>query len=371
MPPHPGDAAPPDLGGFTTLRLGGPPGRLIEANDADTLIAAVVDADDADEPVLVLGGGSNVVIGDAGFPGTVALVRSVGIDSADGCGSAQVIVQAGEPWDALVAHTVEQNWAGLECLSGIPGSVGATPIQNVGAYGQEVADVISRVRVYDRKTREVRELLPAQCGFSYRDSVFKRRPGRYLVLSVAFRLERGAGSRPIRYPELARRLGAGVGDRVPVDEVRDAVLQLRRGKGMVLDSADHDTWSAGSFFTNPIVAPEVAEQLPDDAPAFAAAGGVKVSAAWLIDQSGFTKGYGAPGPVTLSTKHTLALTNRGAATTSDLIELAGRIRAGVANRFGITLVPEPVFVNCSLDDYSNSSEAMRPTPSTRSSSPSA
>ena len=332
----------------TTLRLGGPARRLVEVDDEEELVRRVLDGDASGEPLLLLGGGSNVVVADGGFPGDALLVRTRGMDRADGCGAAQVIAAAGEDWDDLVARTVEEDLAGLECLSGIPGSVGATPIQNVGAYGQEVADVLSRVRVLDRATGEIRELLPAQCGFSYRDSVFKRRPDRYLVLEVAFRLERTGSSQPIRYPELARTLGVGVGDRAPLDEVRDAVLGLRRGKGMVLDAADHDTWSAGSFFTNPVVESAVADALPDEAPVFPAAGGMKVSAAWLIDNSGFGKGYGLPGPVSLSTKHTLALTNRGSAHTADLLDLARRIRDGVAGRFGIVLVPEPVFIGCSL-----------------------
>lgn len=342
------DARGDDLSAVTTLRLGGPARALVEVRDEAELVDRVRAADAADEPLLVLGGGSNVVVDDAGFPGDVLLVRSEGIDRADGCGAAQVIVAAGADWDQLVARTVDEGLAGLECLSGIPGSVGATPIQNVGAYGQEVADVISRVRVLDRSTGEVRELLPAQCGFSYRDSVFKRRANRYIVLQVAFRLERAGSSRPIRYHELARSLGVGVGDRAPLDEVREAVLALRRGKGMVLDPRDHDTWSAGSFFTNPVVDQAVADALPPEAPAFAARGGVKVSAAWLIDNAGFGKGYGLPGPVSLSTKHTLALTNRGSATTADLLALARDVRGGVAREFGVTLVPEPVFVGCQL-----------------------
>ena len=333
---------------MTTLRVGGPARRLVAVCDEADLVRRVLAADDAGESLLLLGGGSNVVVSDEGFPGDVLLVRTHGVDRVEGCGASQVVVAAGEDWDDLVAYTVEQQLAGLECLSGIPGSVGATPIQNVGAYGQEVADVISRVRVLDRVTGEIRELLPAQCGFAYRDSVFKRRPDRYVVLEVAFRLERTGSSQPIRYPELARSLGVGVGDRAPLGKVREAVLALRGGKGMVLDAADHDTWSAGSFFTNPVVDPAVADALPDDAPAFPAAGGIKVSAAWLIDNAGFGRGYGLPGAVSLSTKHTLALTNRGSARTEDLLELARRIRDGVADRFGIVLVPEPVFIGCSL-----------------------
>lgn len=336
------------LAPLTTLHLGGPARRVVVADDEDQILRTVRAADADGEPLLILGGGSNVVIGDDGFPGTVLLIRNAGVDIADGCGAAHVIAAAGEEWDDLVARTVAEGLAGLECLSGIPGRVGATPIQNVGAYGQEVADVISRVRLYDRSSAEVRELTAGQCGFAYRDSVFKRRPDRYVILSVAFRLDRTGTSRPIAYPELARRLAVGVGDTAPLADVRDAVLELRRGKGMVLAEQDHDTWSAGSFFTNPIVAAEVAAALPDDTPCFPAGGGVKVSAAWLIDNAGFGKGYGLPGPASLSTKHTLALTNRGAARTDDLVALAREIRDGVADRFGIILQAEPVFIGCRL-----------------------
>ncbi len=336
------------LAGLTTLRVGGPAADLVEVHDERDLVERVRAADAAGDPLLLVGGGSNVVVGDAGFPGTVLIVRTSGVHRADGCGASQIIAAAGEDWDGLVATAVAADLAGLECLAGIPGRVGATPVQNVGAYGQEVGNVISRVRLLDRATGEVKELLPGQCGFGYRDSVFKRRPGRYVVLEVAFRLERADASQPIRYPELARRLGVGVGDRAPLADVREAVLQLRRGKGMVLDAADHDTWSAGSFFTNPIVPESTAASLPQDAPRFPSAGGVKVSAAWLIDSAGFARGYGLPGPAALSTKHTLALTNRGAATTEDLLALAREVRDGVADRFGIVLVPEPVFVNCEL-----------------------
>lgn len=341
--------APPQvrLADLTTLRVGGPAHRLIRATSQDDIIAAVQRADADGEPLLILGGGSNVVAGDAGWPGTVLLIRNRGVEVAEGCGAARVLAEAGENWDRIVATAVTTELAGIEALSGIPGSVGATPIQNVGAYGQEVADVIDRVRLYDRAQGQVRELTPGQCGFSYRDSVFKRRPDRYVILAVAFRLERSGSSRPITYPELARRLGVGLGDRAPLADVRAAVLELRRGKGMVLDDADHDTWSAGSFFTNPVVGDDIARLLPEDAPRFPTKGGVKLSAAWLIEKAGFGKGHGL-GAAALSTKHTLALTNRGAASSADLLELAREIRAGVSDRFGIVLAPEPVLVGCEL-----------------------
>jgi UDP-N-acetylmuramate dehydrogenase len=262
----------------------------------------------------------------------------------------RVLVQAaaGESWDALVARCVAEGLAGVECLAGIPGSVGATPIQNVGAYGQEVADTIVTVRAFDRREGAVERLAPEACGFGYRTSAFKRDPSRWAVLGITLALRRSARSAPVRYAELARALGVELGDAAPLEEVRDAVLALRRAKGMVLDGADHDTWSAGSFFTNPFVAPA---DLPDGAPAFPQAdGAVKTSAAWLIEHAGFHRGYGDPASVAISSKHTLALTNRGAGTTAQLVALAREIRDGVRGRFGVTLVPEPVFVGLAWED---------------------
>jgi UDP-N-acetylmuramate dehydrogenase len=335
------------LADLTTLHVGGPAQRLVTAISEAEIVAAVTAADANADPLLILGGGSNVLIADAGWPGTVLLIRSEGVDEAEGCGAGLMIAEAGEDWDRLVESAAASNLAGIECLSGIPGSVGATPIQNVGAYGQEVADVIERVRVFDRRQRITTELRPHECGFSYRDSRFKRDPDRFVVLSVALRLERSRQSRPIRYPELARALGVGVGDRAPLDEVRAAVLHQRRDKGMVLDPGDHDTWSAGSFFTNPIVPADLADALPADAPRFPVEGGFKLSAAWLIESAGFGRGYG-DGTAQLSGKHTLALTNRGGASAQDLLDLARTIAAGVRDQFGIALVPEPNLVNCRL-----------------------
>lgn len=335
-----------DLSEVTTLRLGGPARTVIEATTEQVLITAVRDADQAGEPVLLVGGGSNLVVSDAGFDGTVVLVRTRGIDvSADACSGAMVTIAAGEVWDDIVTHAVEQDWAGIEALAGIPGSVGATPIQNVGAYGQEVADTVVSVRVWDRRENRVRTMMFSDLGFRYRHSRFKDEPDRFVVLTVAFQLRLAGGlSAPVRYAELARRLGVEVGDRAPLGDVRDTVLALRRGKGMVLDPTDHDTWSAGSFFTNPIVTADEAAALPDEAPRFAQADGtVKTSAAWLIDRSGFPKGYGR-GAVSLSTKHVLALTNRGAATTAELLDLAREVRDGVEKVFGVRLVNEPVVV---------------------------
>jgi UDP-N-acetylmuramate dehydrogenase len=338
------------LADHTTLRLGGPAARWVRATTEQQLTDAVTEADATSGPVLVLGGGSNVVIADAGFPGTVVEVATVGVTAdVEGddptCGGVMVRVAAGEEWDAFVAHAVAHGWTGVESLAGIPGLVGATPIQNVGAYGQEVAQTIASVRVWDRVLKGVRTFSNAECHFGYRTSRFKADPGRHVVLEVTFQLRQGSLGSPVRYAELARALGVEMGRRAPLTEVRDAVLDLRRSKGMVLDPTDHDTWSAGSFFTNPVIA---AADVPADAPAWPQPDGrVKTSAAWLIEHSGFGKGYGV-GPVTLSTKHTLALTNRGGATTVQLLRLAREIRDGVEAAHGIRLVPEPVLVGCEL-----------------------
>jgi len=348
------------LSGLTTLRLGGPAAELVEAHDEATLIEAVGSADAAGQPVLVVGGGSNLVVSDDGFPGRVVLVRNSTFSvEADTCGGVYVEVGAGHDWDQVVATAVDSGWVGIEALSGIPGTSGATPIQNVGAYGQEVASTITEVVAYDRRTRETVTLPNADCAFSYRHSRFKADPERYVVLRVRFRLEDADGlSAPLRYAETARALGVGAGDRVPLADARETVLKLRAGKGMVLDPEDHDTWSAGSFFTNPILTDEefaafrtrVRARLGDgvEPPAYPAGKGhTKTSAAWLIDKAGFTKGYGT-GPARISTKHTLALTNRGGATTEDLLALAREVVAGVREAFGIMLVNEPVTVGVSL-----------------------
>ena len=337
------------LAEHTTLRVGGPASRMIVANTEDDLIGAVRDLDAAGEPLLILGSGSNVLIGDRGFDGTVIKIATRGIDEdVAACSGAVITVAAGEVWDDLVAYAVEHEWSGLEAMSGIPGLVGATPIQNVGAYGAEVSQLISMVRTIDRATGHRKTFFPVECGFGYRSSRFKAEPGRYVVTSVTFQLRLGSMSAPIRYPELARALGVAVGDRAPAFAVREAVLALRRSKGMVLDVDDHDTWSAGSFFTNPIVDASAAAALPVDAPRFPQPDGlVKLSAAWLIGAAGFGKGYGS-GPARLSSKHTLALTNRGSARAIDLLALAREIRAGVRAKFGIQLVPEPVLIGCTL-----------------------
>ncbi len=337
------------LAELTTLRLGGPARSLVHARTEAELRDAVRRADEEGTAVLLVAGGSNLVVADAGFDGLVVRIETRGTDvDQDTCGGAMVTVAAGEPWDSFVARAVERGWVGIEALSGIPGSVGATPVQNVGAYGQEVADTIASVRCWDRVDGAQRTFFAADCGFGYRTSRFKRDPGRHLVLSVTFQFRLGDLSEQVRYAELARALGVEVGDRAPTSEVRAAVLELRRRKGMVLDEHDHDTWSAGSFFTNPLLEPAVAARLPAEAPRWRAPDGTtKTSAAWLIEHSGFTKGYGND-RVSLSTKHTLALTNRGRARTRDLLALAAEVRSGVLDTFGVRLDNEPVLVGCSL-----------------------
>lgn len=350
------------LADYTTLGLGGPAARFVEAGTEDELVAAVQAADRAAEPVLVLGGGSNVVVADEGFPGTVVRVATTGLQAEVADGAARVTAAAGLDWDGLVAWCVADALSGIECLSGIPGLAGATPIQNVGAYGQEVAQTVVSVRVYDRVRAEVLALPAAECGFGYRTSTFKRDGDRYVVLSVTFRLGAGPMSAPIRYRELASALGVAEGERVPLADARAAVLKLRQAKGMVLDAADPDSRSVGSFFTNPVLTEaEFADLVarvgqPGDGPDLPphwpdADGRVKVSAAWLIERAGFGKGYqadGVPGGARISTKHTLALTNPGQGTTADLIKLAKRIKAGVFAASGVQLANEPVLVGVAL-----------------------
>ncbi|MCU1673588.1 MAG: UDP-N-acetylmuramate dehydrogenase [Frankiales bacterium] len=324
------------LAPLTTLRLGGPAQTLVTAYDEDEVVEAVRSAPG---PLLVLGGGSNVVLPDEGFAGTVVRVAARGLGVRRDGDQVLVDASAGEDWDALVASTVADGLAGFECLSGIPGLVGGTPVQNVGAYGQDVAQTTVQVRAYDRGTDQVVEL--TNLGFAYRWSRFKAELDRFVVLGVTYRLRDDPLGGPVRYPELARSLGVEVGAQVPLADVRDAVLALRRSKGMVLDAADPDTRSAGSFFTNPLLDPA---DVPAGAPAYPEPDGrVKVSAAWLIEQAGFGKGA-FDGPVGISSKHTLALVNRGGGTTADLLRVARAVRDGVRERFGVDLVPEPVLV---------------------------
>jgi UDP-N-acetylmuramate dehydrogenase len=329
------------LAPLTTLRLGGPAARVVEARSDEDLIAAVRECDEAGEPLLVLAGGSNVVIADAGFAGTVVRVMTRGVER-DG---ATLTVAAGEPWDSLVETTVNQGLTGIECLSGIPGSTGATPIQNVGAYGQDVAQTVTGVRVFDRERATVEELAADELGFAYRTSAL-RGHDRRIVLDVTFELTESELSAPLRYAELQRAVGA---ESATPAEIRDAVLKLRRGKGMVIDPADPDSVSAGSFFTNPILDAGAFEELVARAgeqppPRFPEPDGrIKTSAAWLIERAGFHKGD-ERGRVGISTKHSLALVNRGGATTAELVALAREIAAGVRERFGVDLHPEPIFV---------------------------
>ena len=351
------------LSGLTTMQVGGPAQRLVTVETTDELVDVVREVDDADEPLLVVAGGSNLVIADEGVAGSVVRIATSGIsvESADSCGGATVRVAAGEVWDDLVARAVAEGWSGIEALSGIPGSVGATPIQNVGAYGQEVAQTIAQVRVWDRREQRVHTFANADCRFTYRHSLFKGEP-RYVVLEVVFQLRLASVSSPVAYADLARALGVEAGQRVPLEDARAAVLAQRRQRGMVLDPTDHDTWSCGSFFTNPIMSPSSYAALQHRAqarlgdsdgpvlvPRFEAPDGqVKTVAAWLIDKAGFGKGYGMPGPAALSTKHTLAVTNRGSATAADIVALAREIRDGVHDAFGVSLVNEPVLVGLTL-----------------------
>jgi UDP-N-acetylmuramate dehydrogenase len=352
------------LADYTTLRLGGPAQRFLEVGTTDELVAAVRAADQAGEPVLVLGGGSNLVVSDAGFDGTVIRVATEGVAVHQAGDRVEVTVAAGENWGRLVDWAVSEDLAGIECLAGIPGLAGATPIQNVGAYGQEVRTTIVEVRVFDRSTLAIETFGVEDCDLGYRMSVFKRTgwpgspTGRYVVLAVTFALSRDSLSAPIRYAELAARLGVGVGDQAPLAKVRDAVLELRRGKGMVLDPVDPDTASAGSFFTNPLVdRPALAEieriaavRWPGTSvPRYPAENDcVKVPAGWLIERAGFTKGFDGPGAARISTKHTLALTNSGGATAADLMGLARQVVAGVRETFGVELTNEPTLVGLEL-----------------------
>jgi UDP-N-acetylmuramate dehydrogenase len=348
------------LADYTTVRLGGPARGFVHASTEEELVEAVRAADASGEPVLILGGGSNLVVADEGFDGTVIQVATRGV--SPGTGPGVLTVAAGEDWDAVVARTVAEGLAGLECLSGIPGLAGATPIQNVGAYGQEVSQTITQVRGYDRKTREIFDIPNEQCGFGYRTSRF-RGADRFVVLSVTFGLAVQARSVPVRYAELAAALGVSPGDQVESIQARSAVIELRQRKGMVIDPADPDTRSVGSFFVNPVLDADAmacveaaarARCGPDTrVPRFPAGdragdGLVKVPAAWLIERAGFGKGYSPGDGARISSKHTLALVNSGSASTASLMALAREIRDGVRDTFGVCLAPEPVLVGVTL-----------------------
>lgn len=350
------------LSSLTTSAVGGPAGKFVEARTEAAIIDAVRTADAAGEQVLIVSGGSNLLVSDDGFPGTVIKIGSEGftVNAEDSCGGVSVVVQAGHNWDKLVEHAVRHAWSGIEALSGIPGSTGATPVQNVGAYGADVSQTIAAVRTWDRERNAVQTFTNSELTFGYRDSILKQTTvngsPRYVVLTVEFQLPLGRMSAPIRYAELARSLGVEAGQRAYATDVRREVLRLRASKGMVWDAADRDTYSTGSFFTNPIVAADVADKLPESAPRYPAGqdGLVKLSAAWLIDQAGFGKGFGlepegvAGGRASLSTKHTLAISNRGSASAADMVAVAREVRAGVERRFGISLHPEPLLIGLEL-----------------------
>ncbi|MDO4242946.1 MAG: UDP-N-acetylmuramate dehydrogenase [Actinomyces sp.] len=369
----PAHAAPTTLAELTTLRVGGPVGEYVEARSEAELIDAVRQADDSGTPLLVVGGGSNIVAADTGFPGRVLrdARQEVVLVADNSCGGVEFTVTAGTTWDDLVREAIASHWGGFAPLSGIPGTVGAAPVQNIGAYGAEVCQLLASVRAWDRAAGRTVHLALTELGLAYRDSDLKRSlsdarvgagrtwgpTGRWVVLSVTFLVRPASLSAPIAYSQLARTLGVETGARVDARAMREAVLDLRRSKGMVLDSADHDTWSAGSFFTNPILPAPLAAALPADAPRYpveprgATGQGqepgpqVKTSAAWLIDHAGFSKGYSLEGArASLSTKHVLALTNRGGASAGEIEALRDAVVAGVRERFGITLVPEPVHV---------------------------
>ncbi len=328
-----------DLSDYTSLRVGGPAKKFVEVSSEAEIIAAIEAA--GDSPILIMGGGTNILVSDSGFAGTVIHISNNSLKSeVDACSGATLTIGAGENWDEFVAMTIERGFAGLESLSGIPGTIGASPIQNIGAYGHEVAEYITRVRTYDRIAKGLKTFTNSECEFSYRNSHFKAHPGRYVVLDVQFQLRLGEMTTPIMYAELAAKLGIAVGDKASVVATRAAVLELRGMKGMLLSKTDHDSWSAGSFFTNPIVSKEIADTLPADAPRWPTEDGkVKTSAAWLIEHSGIHKGDEIGG-ARISSKHVLALSNSGSATASDIAALAKRARDHVQKKFGITLVTE-------------------------------
>ena len=335
-----------DLANHTTLGVGGPAANSVHAKTEAELISAVKAADESNTPVLILGGGSNVLISDNGFSGTVIKVETTGNSfEIDACSGGTLTVSAGADWDEFVAFTIEKGLANLESLSGIPGTVGGAPIQNIGAYGHEVSEVIARVRTFDRKQQEVKTFSASQCGFSYRNSIFKSEPERYVILDVAFQLRIGEASLPIGYAELAKELGVEIGARVAITKVRDAVLKLRGAKGMLLGQGIK---SAGSFFMNPILDQSAADKLPSDAPRWPMPDGrIKTSAAWLMERSGVSKGDQLAG-AQISPKHVLALSNAGDATAKDLIELARSAQEKVRAKFGMILQTEVQLVGLSL-----------------------
>lgn len=385
------DVQPRALRELTTLRVGGAPTRLVAPADEQDLIDTALAVWADGEPWMLIGGGSNTLPGDEGFDGTVIRILTRGIEEVPVLGEAGVPtaddrirlrVQAGEPWDDLVAYTVERGLAGIEALSGIPGSTGAAPVQNIGAYGQELASTLVAIDFLDGENGEVRRMSSAELDLGYRTSVLKRGL-KGIVLAVELELHDTTAeasvlgehlSQPVAYGQLAGALGVQLGDRVPIAQLRDAVLALRASKGMVLDASDPDTYSAGSFFTNPIVTENFARSLPDSAPRWLlapelpdrvipleeyagvgpipgveAVSTVKLSAAWLIENAGIRKGFRLPGSrAAVSSKHTLALTNTGGATADEIAQLARYVQGRVASEFGIILQPEPMLVGVTL-----------------------
>jgi UDP-N-acetylmuramate dehydrogenase len=336
-----------DLRDYTSLRVGGPAKSFVEVRTEAQIIEAIEAA--GDTPVLIIGGGTNILVSDSGFEGTVIRISNNSLEAeVDACSGATLVIGAGENWEKFVETTINRGFAGLETLSGIPGTVGAAPIQNIGAYGHEVSEFITRVRTYDRKEKALKTFTNSECQFGYRNSLFKATPGRYVVLDVGFQLRVGEDTTPILYGELAKKLGIEVGDKSTVIATRKAVLELRQAKGMLLVPQDRDSWSAGSFFTNPIITADLAEKLPEGAPKWLLDDGrVKTSAAWLIENSGIHKGD-AHGGAKVSSKHVLALTNAGNATAQDIAELANIARKSVKDKFGITLEAEVNLVGLSL-----------------------
>ncbi len=328
-----------ELSKYTSFHVGGPAKKILQVSTEAEIIAAIESA--GDSPILILGGGTNVLVSDSGFEGTVIRISNNSVQAeVDACSGATLTIGAGENWDEFVLTSINNGFAGLETLSGIPGTVGAAPIQNIGAYGHEISEFITRVRTYDRVNKEIKTFTNSECEFSYRSSHFKAHPGRYVVLEVQFQIRRGEMSDPITYVELSKKLGIDMGDKAPVADVRAAVLELRASKGMLLTPQDKDSWSAGSFFTNPIISQQAADALPNAAPKWPLIDGrVKISAAWLIENSGIHKGDEVGG-ARVSTKHVLALTNSGNATAADIAALAKKARDQVHSTFGITLEAE-------------------------------
>ena len=333
-----------NLSNHTTLRVGGPAANFVRASNESEIIEAITNA--GEQPLLILGSGSNVLISDTGFPGTVIKIENNQLTAdVDACSGATLNIGAGEDWDVFVKTTIDRGWAGLETLSGIPGTVGASPIQNIGAYGHEVSEFIMRVRTFDRQSKAIKTFTNDECQFTYRNSLFKKQPGRFVILEVQFNLRRGEMSDPITYEELAKELGIAVGQKCEVTKVREAVLRIRARKGMLLDEKDRDTYSAGSFFTNPIVAENL---IPEGAPKYPQGdGNFKTSAAWLIQNSGIERGQRLNGAA-ISSKHVLAITNADGAKAADIAALAIQVRDAVKMKFGIELTPEVNLVGLSL-----------------------